>query len=77
MDSDNTLPKQDLRANNGGKRPGAGRPKGPEKDYKNKTIRVPKDLIEQAKEVGIVDGTFTDTFISGLKKEIKAKKRKK
>lgn len=70
------IKKVDGRKNNGGARPGTGRPKT-DKKYVSQNVRVPEDLMNEATEVGIVKGSFTKHFISGLKKEIKALKTKK
>lgn len=62
--------KQDRRVNNGGTRPGAGRPAGSGKsETKNKTIRVPKKMIDEAKEKGVKN--LTKLIVAGASKELK------
>lgn len=68
--------KEDGRKRNGGKRPGSGRPKT-DKVYINKTVGVPIEIIEQAKNAGVKDGQYAGLFLSGFKKQLEALKTKK
>jgi len=62
--------KKDGRIKNGGFRHGAGRPEGSGIECKNKTVRVPVDVLEAAKDQGV---NLTGIMVEGARKKLKLK----